>query len=336
MKKFILVVFISLFSLVVLSGCGNSTNDSTVSDDNNSHQKAKNGDELRIAFIPGSTTSPFYISMKDGAEEVAEELGVELIWQGAAEWDYVQQSAIVDNMITDKVDAIIIAPTDINAMVAPLQRAKDAGITVLTVDTNIEDKEVYVSNITSDNKEGGELAADTLAEMIDNEGKVMVMNLKPGVTTTDLRQEGFIDRIEKEYPKIEVVATEYMDNQATVAAKKVQDVLLNHPDLKGVFATGDVQGIGTAQGLGASNKVGEVQLLSYDASPEQIESLEKGEMQALISQKPLEEARLAMEMAVDYIQNNGEFDKQILLENIVVTPENMNDEEVKELLYSED
>lgn len=293
---------------------------------------SKDKKKPRIAYVAGITTDAFYISMKFGAEEVASKLGVDLVWTGAPEWDYTKQTPIVDSLIAEKVDAIIIAPNDAKAMVAPLKKAMNANIPVFTVDTNVSDESAYIANVTSDNIQGGKLGADTLAKQIGEKGKVLVMNTKPGITTTDDRQKGFLEQIKK-YPNIQVVATEYCDDQATVAAKKTQDILLANPDLSGVFAANVVSGAGVAQGLRVKNVQDKVKLVSYDAGPEQVKSLKAGELQAIISQKPLEEARIILQMAYDYLNGKKDAKKLTVLDNVSVTPENIDKPEIQQWLY---
>lgn len=344
MKKIGLLALVFTFIVVFSLGCSSAKTETEKGSSNNpeqspsstvenSNENANNADKkLRIAYVAGITTDAFYISMKFGAEEVAKKLGVDLVWTGAPEWDYTKQTPIVESLIAEKVDAIILAPNDSKAMIAPLKKAVDAGIPVFTVDTNVDDDSVYVANVTSDNAQGGKLGAETLANLIGEKGKVVVMGPKPGISTTDARQNGFLETI-KSYPDIEVVATEYCDDQATVAAKKIQDILLAHPDLAGVFTTNVVSGEGVAQGLRVKNKAGTTKLVSYDAGPEQVKSLKAGELQAIISQKPLEEARKIMEIAVDYLQGNQSQEKHTVLDNVSVTPENVDNEEVKMWLY---
>ncbi len=337
MKKMfsLCMMLILLFSSIV--GCS-SGNSSTENGSSGGKQEASQHDEkndkkkFRIAYVPGLTTDAFYISMKFGAEEVAKKLGVELIWTGAQEWDYTKQTPIVNSLVAEKVDAIIIAPNDAKAMVAPLKKAMEAGIPVFTVDTNVSDESAYVANVTSDNIQGGKLAADTLAELIGKKGKVAVMNTKPGITTSDDRQKGFLEQI-KTYPEIEVVATEYCEDQATVAAKKIQDILLTNPDLTGVFATNLIAGTGVAQGLRVKNAADKVKIISYDAGPENVKSMRNNEIQAIISQKPLEEARIVMQMAYDYLNGKKEVEKFTVLDNIPVTPENVDTPEIQQYLY---
>jgi ribose transport system substrate-binding protein len=341
MKKAILGVLAMIIS-ISLTACGSSgsggkstqaapatTGDSKpATSDSGSKDKKK----PRIAYVAGITTDAFYISMKFGAEEVAGKLGIDLVWTGAPEWDYTKQTPIVDSLIAEKVDAIIIAPNDAKAMVAPLKKAMNAGIPVFTVDTNVSDESAYVANVTSDNLQGGKLGADTLAKLIGEKGKVLVMNTKPGITTTDDRQKGFLDEIKK-YPNIQVVATEYCDDQATVAAKKTQDILLANPDLSGAFAANVVSGAGVAQGLRVKNAQDKVKLVSYDAGPEQVKSLKANELQAIISQKPLEEARIILQMAYDYLNGKKDVKKLTVLDNVSVTPDNIDKPDVQQWLY---
>lgn len=332
--------FKALMTLVLvlsmaLTACGSSNSSQTQTEQSNNSQKEETDSankKLRIAYVPGMTTDPFYISMKFGAEEMAKQLGVELIWSGSPEWDYSKQSPIVDSLVAEKVGAIIITPTDEKAMVAPLKRAKQAGIPVFTVDTNVSDDSVYVANVTSDNVQGGMLGADTLAKLIGESGKVLVIGTKPGITTGDEREKGFKEQIKK-YPNIEIVATEYTDDQVSVSAKKTADVLLGHPDLAGVFVTSGLSGTGVAQTLRVKNLQNKVKLVSYDAGPEQVKALKAGELQALISQKPLEESRIVMQMAVDYLQGKKDVKKLTVLDNVSVTVENVDQPEVQKWLY---
>ncbi len=335
-----IVTILTLLVMLTVTACGKSSNNNNgeqaaTSKPAQASEVADNGSgnkSYKIAYVAGITTDAFYISMKFGAEEVAKKLGVNLIWTGAPEWDYTKQTPIVESLIAEKVDAIIIAPNDSKAMIAPLKKAMNAGIPVFTVDTNVDDGSAYYANVTSDNEQGGKLGADTLANLIGKKGKIAVMGPKPGISTTDARQKGFLEQI-KNYPDIEVVATEYCDDQATEAAKKIQDILLANSDLAGVFATNVNSGAGVSQGLRVKNAAGTVKLVSYDAGPEQVKALKAGELQAIVSQKPLEEARIVLQSAFDYLEGKKDVQKETTLDNVSVTPENIDQDEVKMWLY---
>ncbi len=205
--------------------------------------RASAADKITIALIPGLTSDGFYITMHKGAEAAAKAVGAELIYQGAAEWNVSLQVPILDAIIAKKPGAILIAPTDKTQLIKPLRKAFDAGITVVCVDTFIGngvfqtgsgDADFPISYVASDNVLGGRMAARALAKAIGEKGKVYVSNVKPGVSTTDQREEGF--KLEmKNYPNISVLETQFNDDDANKAAAQVQAVMGRVPDLAGVF-----------------------------------------------------------------------------------------------------
>ena len=189
--------------------------------------------KFTIALVPGLTTDGFYITMHRGAQAAADALGVDLVFQGASEWNVTLQVPVLDAVIARKPDAILIAPTDKVQLVAPLKKANDQGIPVITVDTFIGtgvyqtgagDADFPLSYVASDNVLGGRIAARALAKAIGDKGKVYVSNVKPGISTTDQREEGFKDEM-KNYPGIEVLETQFNDDDANKAAAQVQAVI---------------------------------------------------------------------------------------------------------------
>ena len=188
------------------------------------------GKRYTIALIPGLTTDAFYITMRKGAEAAAKVVGADLVFQGAPEFNPVQQTPVLDAVIARKPDAILIAPTDKTQLVQPLKKAADAGIPVITVDTFIGtgnyrtgggDADFPLSYIASDNVLGGKMAAQALAKAIGDKGKVYVSNVKPGVSTTDQREEGFKEEM-KIHPGVHVLQTQFNDDDAHKAASQLQ------------------------------------------------------------------------------------------------------------------
>lgn len=178
---------------------------------------AQESKKYTIALIPGLTTDAFYITMRKGAQAAADALGVELVFQGGPEFNPVVQVPVLDAMIARKPDAILIAPTDKTQLVEPLRKAFDAGISLITVDTFIGegkyqtgqgDADFPLSYIASDNVLGGRMAARALAKAIgEGGGKVYVSNVKPGISTTDQREEGFKAEMAENFPAVTVLET---------------------------------------------------------------------------------------------------------------------------------
>jgi ribose transport system substrate-binding protein len=148
------------------------------------------GQSYNLALIVGVIGDEFYTSMGCGAKGEAKKLGASVKVQGPQQFDPSQQTPVVNAVIQSKPDAILIAPTDKSAMIGPIQSAVNQNIPVFTVDTFIA-KPIALSHISSDNLEGGKLAAKALADAIGKKGKVLCINVTPGISTTDQRQQGF-------------------------------------------------------------------------------------------------------------------------------------------------
>ncbi|MGI9503707.1 MAG: ABC transporter substrate-binding protein [Geminicoccaceae bacterium] len=253
-------------------------------------------DKLTIALIPGLTTDAFYITMRKGAEHAAEALGVELVFQGGPEFNPTVQVPVLNAVIARQPDAILIAPTDKQQLIAPLKQAVDAGIKVVTVDTFIDDGQYQdgrgegdfpLSYIASDNVLGGVMAGHALAAAVGETGKVYVSNVKPGISTTDQREEGFVQAM-ADYPDIEVLETQFNDDDANKAASQLQAVLARNPDLVGVFGANLFSAIGAADGVKSVGKTGEIKVVAFDAPSRIVDDIKSGLIDMAIAQHPAE------------------------------------------------
>ena len=289
------------------------------------------GEGIEIAFIQGVIGDEFYISMDCGVQDAAEELGASVNVQGPDAFDATLQNPIIDAVVASEPDAILIAPNDVEASAGPLQRAQEAGIEVILVDTVVNDESIGASRIASDNHQGGVMAADALAELIGEEGTVMVINVNPGISTTDARQAGFEEQIAT-YPNIEYIGTEFSNNEPARAAEIVTAALAANPDLNGVFGTNLFSAQGTATGIAQAGAQGDVSVVGFDAGPAQIEQLEAGDVQALVVQKPYDIGFQGVEQAVAAV-NGEEVTPEIATDFVVATADNLEDPEIAPFLY---
>jgi len=252
----------------------------------------------KITLIKGVNGDPFYATMACGVQAEAAKLGATVNVVGGDKWGADVQTPVVNSVTAQHPDAVLIAPNDTKAMLAPLQQLTAAGIKLVIVDTGLDDESGAVAVISSDNAGGGKLAADELGDEVGGKGSVFVMNVQAGISTTDARAKGFIDEIKAKYPSITVLDTQYNDDDPAKAASITTSVLSAHPDLAGVFAT-NVQGAeGTATGLKQASKQGVVKVIGYDAGPQQVQDLQSGIVQGLIAQDPYTEGVDSVEQAV--------------------------------------
>jgi ribose transport system substrate-binding protein len=216
-------------------------------------------------------------------------------------------------------------------MEAPVQQLAQNGSKVILVDTTLKNPAVGLSRISSDNREGGRLAARTLADLIGDKGKVLVLGTTPGTPTTVARVEGFKEEIAK-HSNVQLVKVEFPGDDAAAAGSKVTATLAAHPDLAGVFASNLVTGEGTGNGLRQAGKIGDVKFVQFDASPKQVEDLQNGVSQALIAQEPDVIGAEGVKQAIAALDGKS-VQKEIKTELIAVTKENMTDPSVSAHLY---
>lgn len=254
-------------------------------------------ESFNLAFVQGVAGDEFYISMQCGIEEAAAAAGATVTVQGPEQFDPTLQKPIVDALVSAAPDALLIAPTDVTAMFGPIQAAADAGIKVVFVDTTLEDSSMAVSRIASDNFGGGAAAFEAIEAANPEGGKVLVVSVQPGISTTDARAAGF-EAAAAENPLFESIGIEYSENEPARAAQIVTAALQAHPDLVGIFAANLFAAEGSATGLQQAGKVGEVTIVGFDAGPAQVEALRDGVVQALIAQQPAFIGKTGVEQAI--------------------------------------
>jgi len=282
-KTWIVLACLAILALGV-AACGSDNNGSSTSTSSGASGAAKKN--YKMTLIAGVKGDEFYITMNCGAQAKAKELGVSLNFQGPDQFDASLQTPIVNAVAAKKPDAVLVAPTDTKAMYAPIKALSDNGTKVALVDTTLEQADFAVSQIASDNEGGGKAAANTLAKLIGGKGKVFVVNVKPGISTTDLRGKGFQEGAKA--AGLTYVGQQYDNDDAAKAAAVTKAELAKDPDLKGIFATNLFAAEGAATALREAGKLGKVKIVGFDAGPKQVQDLKQGLVQALIAQKPAE------------------------------------------------
>jgi ribose transport system substrate-binding protein len=263
-------------------GCGSSSSSS--SKGSSSGGSSGGGKHYNMALVAGVKGDEFYITMNCGAQAEAKKLGVSLTFTGPDQFDPSLQTPVLNAVTARSPNAILIAPTDVQAMQAPIDQAAQSSKIVL-VDTTLKDPSIAAAQVHSDNTKGGVIAGQTLLKLIGNKGKVFVMNVKPGISTTDQRQQGFEQAV-KGTSGVSYIGAQYDQDDPAKAASIVSAVLQRNPDLAGIFATNLFSAEGAATALQQAGKLGKVKIVGFDAGPKQVTDLSKGLVQALVAQQP--------------------------------------------------
>jgi ribose transport system substrate-binding protein len=282
--------------------------------------------QVTIGFVPSIASDPFFISMQYGAEQEAEHLGVKLVWQGAmGTYTPTAQLPFVNAVLNQRPNGFVLVPTDGNALMPSVNRALTLHIPVVTADTSVADTTNIVGAVTGDDLGGGALAAELLNEALQGEGQVYLMSGVPGVSTDELRKQGFEAKI-KGYPGLRYLGYQFSSDQPSHAAQILRDLLLRYPKLAAVFCVDDETAIGVIQGLRNAGKLGSVKVVAYDAEPGEVAALKDGDLIGLIAQQPVLEGQMAVKMAVDAAEGIRPVKKLNLLPDILIKRETMDEQ----------
>jgi len=300
-------------------------------------------DDISIVLVPGLTTDAFYITMNKGAQAAAEALGIKVDFQGAEDFNPTLQIPVLDAVIARKPSAIVIAPTDTTQLIEPLREATEQGIAVVTVDTFIDDGayqngtgdgDFPMSYVASDNIAGGRMAAAAMGDAMDGKGVVYVSNVRPGISTTDQREEGFKLEMAEKFPDITVLDTQYNENDASTAASQLQAVLAREPDLGGVFGANLFSALGAANGVESADKLGDITVIAFDAPQSIVEQLKSGLVDMAIAQHPAEIGYYGVMTA--YAHLTGQSVPPLIGTGFtVITADNVDDPEIARFIYSD-
>lgn len=285
----------------------------------------------KITYIQGVTGNPFYMSVTCGGAEAAKRLGVTFDAQGPQQYTPALQMRVLNAVIAAQPDAIMFTADDPVALTATLRDAKERGIRILSIDGDVKDLSVAVSNIQSDNVEGGRQAARKLAELIDDKGEVMAVLNSPAANVAQERLQGFHEEIAR-HPKITFLGPQYSNNQTAKAASIVTSTIAAHPDLAAIFTLTTNNTEGAATGVREAQREGKIKLVGFDTSDPIVEGIRKGIIAADIVQYPYRIGQLGVEMLVAALDGRP-VERQVHTPFVVATPANVDTPEVQQYIY---
>ena len=246
--------------------------------------------DVTIPIIVKDTTSFYWQIVLAGARKAGKDLGVNVPELGAqAETDVNGQISILENAVAGSPAAIVISPTEFKALGKPVDEAAKA-VPIIGIDSGADSK-AFSSFLTTDNVQGGRIAADGLAAAIKaatgkDEGEIAIITNTPGAGSLEQRKEGFLDQIKSKYPGLKVVADKYADGQASTGLNIMTDLITANPNLVGVFASNLIMAQGVGQAI-AENKLGEkVKVIGFDSDEKTVGFLKEGVLAGLVVQDP--------------------------------------------------
>jgi ribose transport system substrate-binding protein len=293
-----------------------------------------------IAVIPKGTTHEFWKSVNAGAVKAQRELTaqgtkVDVIWKGPLrEDDRDQQIQVVENFMARQVSAIVLAPLDYQALVRPVHNAVRAKVPVVIIDSDLKSDE-YVSFVATDNYKGGQLAGERMGQLLNGTGNVILLRYAVGSASTEAREAGFLEVLKTKYPGIKLISSDQHAGATRELAYQVSQNLLNRfgREVNGVFCPCEPPTIAMTKALRDIGLAGgKVKMVGFDAGSQSVLDMKNGDVQGLVVQNPLLMGYLGVVTAVKYLQGEKP-EKRIDTGVVLVTPDNMNEPQVKDLLY---
>ena len=315
--------------LALLAGCGQKTATTP--------QSGAEGHALKIAVIPKGTTHEFWKSVHAGAADAAKEEGAEIVWKGPLrEDDRESQIKVVEDFVVNKVSGIVLAPLDDTALRVPVADATRSGIPVVIFDSALKSDDI-VSFVATDNYKGGQAAGKRMAELLNGQGKVVVMRYQEGSASTHEREEGFLAAI-KEAPGIEIVSSNQYGGATTESAQKTGENLLapyrqagGALGVDGIFCPNESTTFGMLRVLQDGGHAGKVKFVGFDSSPKLVDALRAGEIHGLVLQNPYQMGYLGVKTLAQKLKG-AEVEARIDTGATLVTKDNMDSEEIQKLL----
>ncbi len=307
---------IALLALIpIVWGCGSSSSEGSGEDGT---------PPLEIAVVPKGTTHEFWKAIHAGAEKAAAEFGVEVIWQGPQKEDDRQlQIQVVQNLISRGVDAIVLAPLDSRSMARPVEAAVARGIPVVIIDSGLE-SDAQSSFIASNNYEGGRIGGKYLAEVIGGKGKVVLLRYQ---------ERGFLDALNEYAPDAELLIDNMYAGATMAKALQVSQNILNRfTEIDAIFTPNESATQGMLRALETSGRTGDVMFVGFDVNQILLDAMRDGTLHGLVVQDPVGMGYEGVKAAVSIVQGET-IPERMDTRTILVTPFNIDDAEIQELLH---
>lgn len=261
----------------------------------------------KIGMVLSTLNNPFFVSMKEGAEKEAKELGYELVVLDSTN-DPAKERANVEDLIQLGVTSILINPTDSDAIVKTVEVANKAKVPVITLDRQ-SNGGVVTTHIASDNIKGGEMAGEYVLEKLKDKEKINIVELQgiPGASATRDRGQGFHNVLDNN-KKANFLSVQAADFDRQKGLQVMENIIQGNSDIDVVFAHNDEMALGASKAIMAAGL--KAMVIGFDGNDDAKDGVEKGEMAATVAQQPNEIGALGVKIS-DEIYNNNTVNNEI-------------------------
>jgi len=296
--KLVSIAIITTMAMGVFVGCKSNTNNSQSPSTTKSESK-------KIGMVISTLNNPFFVTLKDGAEAKAKELGYQLLVVDSQN-DSSKELSNVQDLLQKGISTLIINPVDSDAAQSSVVQANNEKVPVITVDRKSNGGDV-VSHIASDNVKGGEIAGNFIKEQLGGKGNIAELQGVTGASATRDRGKGFHNIVDKD-TNLKVVSSQPADFDRQKGLTVTENMLQSNPNIQAIFAQNDEMALGAVKALSTSGKKAIV--VGFDGGDDAKKAVDSGEMTATVAQQPSLMGSMAIENA-QKILSGGSVDKEI-------------------------
>jgi len=286
LKKVNVVLALALMLAMILSACQPAATPTTAppTAPSTGEQPPAQAGNLKIAVVVKAVTSDYWKLVGAGVEQATQtDPTIEATFLGPnEETDIEGQIRIIEAQISAKVDALAVAPSQADQLQPTLQKAVDAGIPVVLIDTNIDTFTAKSAFVGTDNKLGGQLAGEFIAGKLQSGDEVAIIRGAAGDPVHNLREDGATEALEA--AGLKVVAVQPADSDRAKGQSVAENLITANPNLKAIYATNDEMALGAFNAAKAAGKT--LVIVGFDASPDALTSIEAGELSGSVAQFP--------------------------------------------------
>lgn len=252
-----------------------------------------------IAIVSKGSQHQFWQAVQKGATDEAAAKGATITYEGpASESEVDKQLTMLQTALDKKPAAICFAALDSKAAGPLLQKAKDAKIPVVGFDSGV-DSDIPVTTVSTDNIAAAGEAADHMATLIGDAGKVALIVHDQTSQTGTTRRDGFVNRMKEKHPNIQVVDIQYGAGDPVKSADLAKAIMSKNPDLKGFFGANEGSAKGVLNALKETSQEGKIVAIGYDSGQQQIDAIKSGVMAGAITQNPVGIGAKCVDAALD-------------------------------------
>jgi ribose transport system substrate-binding protein len=314
----------------LLAACGSDDAGST--DGADGEAPPADSDRTYVALVSKGFQHQFWQSVRDGAQQAADEFDVDITFEGPdSESEVAQQIDMLQTAIDRSPDALGFAALDSQAAAPLMDQAASSDIPVIAFDSGV-DSDVPLATAATDNRAAAALAAENMVELIGGSGQVaMVVHDQTSVTGTE-RRDGFVEYIEQNAPDVEIVDIQYGRGDHLESTNVATAIIQGNPDLDGIYGSNEGSAIGVVNAVQELGIAGDLVIVGFDSGQAQMDAIRDGVMAGAITQNPVGIGYETVKAAVEAL-NGDELPETIDTGFFWYDETNIDDDEIQAVLY---